>query len=79
MSDTFAIVRDFFLLKREALDQGVEAFRALHAIAHPWGVSVSDLTVSSVRGPVHDLIGVWGNCQSDLRNKERILSLIRER
>ena len=33
MSDTSAIVRDFFLLKREALDQGVEAFRALHAIA----------------------------------------------
>ena len=33
MSDTSAIIRDFFLLKREALDQSVEAFRALHAIA----------------------------------------------
>ncbi|HIF21975.1 MAG TPA: cytochrome P450 [Gemmatimonadetes bacterium] len=33
MSDASAIVRDFFLLEPEALDQSVEAFRALHAIA----------------------------------------------
>jgi len=33
MSDASAVIRDFFLLKPEALDQSVEAFRALHAIA----------------------------------------------